>query len=95
MEGDEKVVAAAEEIGRRRFPQRERLWCGLGMVEHRLLLLSAAVVVVEPGERGEVVVLAETGSEEKIWGRDNNRRWECSAGGTLGPSGPLWPVVLG
>ena len=54
MEGDEKVVAAADEIGRRRFPRRGRLWCGSGLVEHPLLLPSAAVVV--PGERGEVMV---------------------------------------
>ena len=75
MEGGEKVVAG--EIGRHRFPQRGRLWCGSGLVEHLLLLLSAVVVVVEPGERGEVMVLAEEGSEEKIWGRGTGRRSEC------------------
>ena len=73
VEGDEKVVA--EEIGRLRFPQRGRLWCGSGLVEHLLLHLSAAVEV--PGERGEVMVLAEEGSEEKIWGRGTGRRSEC------------------
>ena len=97
MERAERVAVAVEDIERlhEQFQLRGMLWCGSGLVDHLLLLLSAVVVIVEPGERGEVVVLAETGSEEKIWGRDNNRRWECSAGGILGPSGLLWPVVLG
>ena len=91
VEEDEKVVA--EEIGRHRFPQRGRLWCGSGLVEHLLLHLSAAVEV--PGERGEVMVLAEVGSKGKIWGKGTGRRSECSAEGTSGPSRLLWPVVWG
>ena len=95
MERDEKVAAAVEEIVRLQFQLRGKVWCGSGLVEHLLLLLSAAVVVVVPGERENVVELAEEGSEGRTWGRGTGRRWECSAGGISGPSGLLWPVVWG